>query len=94
MEAVLTQPDEQALMRKIAEYPHEVREAAELRAPHRLTYFARELAQTFHQFYGTCRVLDPEATGLSRARLKLVHATRIVLPNILQLLGLEAPERT
>jgi len=91
--SLLTQPDEQALMRKIAEYPHEVQEAAELRAPHRLTYFARELAQTFHQFYGTCRVLDPEATGLSRARLKLVHATRIVLRNILQLLGLEAPER-
>ncbi len=91
--SLLTDPDEQALMRKIGEYPHEVGEAAQLRAPHRLTYFARELAQTFHQFYGTCRVLDPDAPELSRARLKLAHATRIVLRNILHLLGLEAPER-
>jgi len=91
--SLLTHPDELALMRKIAEFPGEVAEAAELRAPHRLTYFARELAQVFHQFYGTCRVLDPEAAGLSQARLQLVEAARIVLRNILTLLGITGPER-
>jgi arginyl-tRNA synthetase len=80
-------------MRKIAEYPNELIEAANLRAPHRLTYFARELAQAFHQFYGSCRVLDAEAPELSQARLQLVRATRTVLRNILSLLGLTAPER-
>jgi len=91
--SLLTHPDEQALMRKIAEYPNELIEAAKLRAPHRLTYFARELAQAFHQFYGSCRVLDAEAPELSQARLQLVRATRTVLRNILSLLGLTAPER-
>jgi arginyl-tRNA synthetase len=90
---LLTHPDELALMRKIADFPGEVAQAAELRAPHRLTYFARELAQVFHQFYGTCRVLAPEAAELSQARLQLVQAARIVLHNILTLLGITAPER-
>ena len=91
--ALLAHDDELALMRKIAEYPHEVQEAALQRAPHRLTFFARDLAQVFHQFYTTCRVLDPEAPELSRARLMLVQATQIVLRNILGLLGITAPER-
>lgn len=90
---LLTHPDEMALMRKIAAYPQEVLDAAMLRAPHRLTYFARELAQTFHQFYNTCRVLDPQAPELSQARLQLVQATQIVLRNLLGLLGISAPER-
>ncbi len=90
---LLVHADEQALMRKIAEYPQEVADAALGRAPHRLTYFARDLAQAFHQFYGSCRVLDAEAPALSQARLKLVLATQIVLRNILGLLGIGAPER-
>lgn len=91
--SLLTDPDELALMRRIAEYPHELLTAAEYRAPHRLTFFARELAQSFHQFYGTCRVLDPDAPAMSQARLKLVHATQTVLRNCLGILGISAPER-
>ncbi|NSW57810.1 MAG: arginine--tRNA ligase [Armatimonadetes bacterium] len=91
--SLLTDPDELALMRQIAEYPHELLTAAEFRAPHRLTFFARELAQSFHQFYGTCRVLDPDAPALSQARLKLVQATQTVLRNCLGILGISAPER-
>ena len=90
--SLLTHEDELGLMRKIAEYPHEVQEAAMQRAPHRLTFFARDLAQAFHQFYGACRVLDAESPELSQARLKLVRATQIVLRNILGLLGIESPE--
>ncbi len=91
--SLLTDPDELALMRRIAEYPHELLTAAEYRAPHRLTFFARDLAQSFHQFYGTCRVLDPDAPAMSQARLKLVHATQTVLRNCLGILGISAPER-
>jgi arginyl-tRNA synthetase len=91
--SLLVHPDERALMRKIAEYPNEVREAAAQRAPHRLTYYARELAQAFHQFYGSCRVLDLEAAAVSQARLQLTEATQVVLHNILGLLGISAPER-
>lgn len=90
--SLLTHDDEAALMRKIADYPHEVQEAARLRAPHRLTFFARDVAQAFHQFYAACRVLDAEAPELSHARLTLAHATRIVIRNVLALLGIQAPE--
>jgi len=91
--SLLTAPQELALLRKLAQYPDEVALAAASRAPHRLTHFSRELAQTFHQFYTACRVLDKDNPSLSAARLKLVTGTRIVLANLLGLLGVSAPER-
>jgi len=60
--------------------------------PHRLPHFAYELAQSFHQFYTTCRVLDADQPALSQARLKLVQGTQIVLQNLLGLLGITAPK--
>ncbi|MGH3363883.1 MAG: DALR anticodon-binding domain-containing protein, partial [Nocardioidaceae bacterium] len=53
-------------------------------------------ASAFHKFYDNCRVLpqgDEQATDLHRARLLLVAATRTVLGNGLELLGVSAPER-
>jgi arginyl-tRNA synthetase len=91
--SLLTAPEEIALMRAIAEYPHELRLATEARAPHRLTTMARELAAVFHQFYTNCKVLDPEQPALSSARMGLVRAARQLLANELHMLGLDAPER-
>lgn len=91
--SVLTHPDELTLLRKIADYPQLVQRAAVDRAPHRLPHFAGELAQTFHQFYTTCRVLDADQPALSQGRLKLVQGTQIVLQNLLGLLGITAPEQ-
>lgn len=91
--SLLTHPDELRLMRWMADYPGEVASAARQRAPHRLAHLSRDLAATFHQFYGTCRVLDEGAPELSRARLALVEAARIILRNVLGLLGVSAPEQ-
>jgi arginyl-tRNA synthetase len=91
--SLLTHPDEARLLRAIADYPGEVSSAAAARAPHRLTHFVRELAAIFHQFYGTCRVLDEAEPDLSAARLALVRGTQIVLRNLLGILGVSAPER-
>ena len=91
--SLLTHPTELALMRKIADYPGEVAEAAEARAPHRLTTFARELATTLHQFYGPCIVVDAANVELSQARLALIESARVVLANICGLLGITTPER-
>ncbi len=91
--ALLKHPDEARLLRCLADYPGEVSATAADRAPHRLTHFARELAATFHQFYGACRVLDEADPELSAARLALVRGTQIVLRNLLGLLGVSAPER-
>ena len=91
--SLLKEADELALMRVLADYPHDLQQAAQARAPHRLTTMARDLAATFHQFYTTCRVLDPENIPMSTARMALVQATQRVLANMLEMMGLETPQR-
>ena len=88
----LVHDSEQALARLLSEYPETIAVSARLRAPHRLTTYARELAGAFHAFYRDCRVItdDPEVT---QARLWLSEATRQVLANTLGVLGVGAPER-
>jgi arginyl-tRNA synthetase len=93
---LLTHEKEGELLRALAEFPRVVKAAAELREPHRVARYLEELAGTYHRFYDNCRVLprgDEEITDLHRARLLLVDATRVVLANGLDLLGVSAPER-
>jgi len=90
--SLLTHPDELVLLRKLADYPAEVLRASRELAPHRLPHFALELSRTVHQFYTNCRVLDRDNPGMSRARLALVASSRIVLANILGLMGITTPE--
>ncbi|MGH9021555.1 MAG: arginine--tRNA ligase, partial [Acidimicrobiia bacterium] len=79
------------LARSLSVYPAMVAEAAELRAPHRVTGWARDLAGRFHRFYNECRVVgeDPAQT---QARLWLVEACRVGLSSALSILGVSAPE--
>jgi arginyl-tRNA synthetase len=84
------------LLKVLGEFPQIVATAAELREPHRVARYCEELAGTYHRFYDSCRVLpqgDEPATALTRARLWLVEAARIVLANGLSLLGVSAPDR-
>ena len=64
---------------------------AERRETHEIPRYAYELASAFSQFYRDCKVLGDDA-ALSGARLALVDATRSVLANALDLLGISAPE--
>ncbi|MFW6115637.1 MAG: arginine--tRNA ligase [Chloroflexota bacterium] len=91
--SLLTHESEQALIRKMLELPEVVAQAAEQRAPHRLTFYAQELASDFHGFYRDCRVVEEEAPELTRARLMLVRAARLTLAQALGLLGVAAPEQ-
>ncbi|MDH6680682.1 arginyl-tRNA synthetase [Rhodococcus sp. LBL1] len=93
---LLTHDREGDLIRTIGEYPRVVAKAAELREPHRIARYLEELAGTYHRFYDACRILpqgDEEATDLTTARLALCDASRQVLANGLELLGVSAPER-
>jgi len=90
--AVLTSDEERTLMRKLADFPEEVMGAAEACEPHRLTRYGQELGGIFHVFYTKCRVLGSEP-AVQGARLTLVQATRVVLRNLLSLMGISAPER-
>lgn len=88
----LVHPSEIDLVRKMASFPDEVLTAALERAPSRIAKYALELAGLFHSFYTDCRVIsDDEAQ--TRARLALVDAARIVLRNVLGIMGVSAPER-
>lgn len=89
---LLNTDEEKALIRKIADFPEEVRLAAKNMEPHRLTTYAHDIAGLFHSFYNSCKVIGSEK-DLMEARLSLVYATKITLKNILNLLGIEAPER-
>lgn len=93
---LLTHDKEGELLRALAEFPRVVAAAAQLREPHRVARYLEDTAAAYHRFYDNCRVLpmgDEEPTDLHRARLLLVDATRVVLANGLDLLGVSAPER-
>jgi arginyl-tRNA synthetase len=79
------------LLRRIADLPKQVADAAALRAPHRLTHYAQELAAQFHRFYTECRVLT-EDESLTRARVWLCVGSKQAIANVLGLLGVSAPD--
>lgn len=92
----LTHEREDDLLGKLAEFPRIVAGAAELREPHRIARYLEELATVYHRFYDVCWVLprgDEEVGDLHIARLWLCAASRQVLANGLDLLGVSAPER-
>ena len=80
------------LLRRLAEYPEVLTDAAADLAPHALAFYLRDLAGDFHAFYSADRVLvDDQALKL--ARLALLCATRQVLQNGLKVLGVSAPAK-
>jgi arginyl-tRNA synthetase len=80
------------LLRRLAEYPEVLTDAAAELAPHALAFYLRDLAGDFHAFYNADRVLvDDESLKL--ARLALLSATRQVLQNGLAVLGVSAPAK-
>jgi len=88
--SVLTQPEELALLKDMAEFPSIVAGAATALEPHRITGYLEGLARIAHGWYHKYRVLgEPEEA----ARLVLARAVRQVLANGLTLLGINAPER-
>jgi arginyl-tRNA synthetase len=94
--SLLSHEKENDLLKALAEYPDVVATAAELREPHRVARYLESLASSYHKFYDACRVLpqgDDPVTDLTRARLWLVEAARIVIANGLRTLGVSAPER-
>ena len=88
--SLLTEEQELALMKKLADLPEEIAAAAELLEPHRLCVYLHDLASSFHGFYNHCRV-NCEEEPLRNARLGLCKATATALKNVLTILGVHAP---
>lgn len=89
---VLTMEEELDLLRKLCDFPEEIRMAAQALEPARITRYVVDLATVFHSFYTAChvRVEDKE---LMNARLKLADSVRIVIHGILNMLKISAPEK-
>ena len=93
--ALLTDPTELQLARKLSEMSDLIAGCARDRAPFRITHYVEELASDFHGFYAACQVLPSEGrpldAELSRARLAACDAVRRVLAINLRLIGVSAP---
>jgi arginyl-tRNA synthetase len=92
----LSHDRENELLGTLAEFPGVVEAAAAFREPHRIARYLEELAGVYHGFYADCRVLpmgDESISPLHSARANLCAATKQVLANGLDLLGVSAPER-
>jgi len=91
--SLLTDPTERDTILALARFPEVFVDAAENLRPNAIADFANALADKFNTFYTKLPVIKAKPPELSDARLALVDATRIVLRNTLNLLGIEAPEK-
>jgi len=91
--SLLTTEPELTLIRKMLLLPEIVEIVAHTLEPHHLAYYAQDLATVFHSFYTQCRVVSRDDEILTKARLKLVAAAKLVLAKTLNLMGMTAPEK-
>lgn len=88
----LKHDSEVKLMKQLARFPLFIEDASSGYKPHIIANYLYETASKFNQFYRDCPVLSEKNTMLGKSRITLVDATRIVLNNALELLGISAPE--
>jgi len=96
--SLLNDQGERDLIRAMTQYPRLVQQSAEVHEPHRIAFFAHELATRFHAHWNRgkdqrdLRFVNEMNRSLSRARLALVVAVGLVLASALTILGVSAPE--
>jgi arginyl-tRNA synthetase len=88
----LTSPHEVTVMKRLADYPDTVAQAARELSPHLIAYYLKDLAGDFHSWYNAEKFLVEDA-ALKQARLALASAIQQTLVNGLGLLGVSAPEK-
>ncbi len=89
---LLKETQELDLLKSLAQFPEVVELVAHHFEPHRLAYYLRDLANSFHTYYNAHPFLSSE-DELRLARLSLIDATRTVIANGLRMLGVSAPEK-
>ena len=88
----LIHDDELYLLKHMVRFPEYINIAYENLEPQNIANYLQELSARFHKFYSHCRVIT-EDIELSKSRLALVKATKIILANGFKILGISAPER-
>lgn len=87
----LKEEEELSLIKKLIQFPYIIEVCLKTKDPYMLTVYLQESAESFHKFYDKHRVLG-EDQELTRARLALIQAAKIVLAQGLKLLGISRPE--
>jgi arginyl-tRNA synthetase len=92
-DTILHAPEERALALQLLALPDAMAAAEDKRSPNILCDYAFELAQRFSRFYAAHHILSESDEGLKDARLSLCGLVLVVLTRVLDLLGIEVPER-
>ncbi len=90
--SLLSTPEEQDLIKRIADFPTVLMQTATFIETQRITTFLETFAAEFHSFYQKHRIVT-ENRDLSCARLLLTTGVRNILKLGLDLLGVSAPQR-
>jgi arginyl-tRNA synthetase len=85
--------DESPLAQLLLDLPEVVNAVARDLEPHRLTFYAQEVAAAWHRYYHDHRIVDAAQPALSAARLHLTAAVQVTLARTLRLMGMSAPDR-
>ena len=91
-ESLLTSTHEHQLIKRLSEFPEIILLSSSESSPHYIATFLKDLAADFHSYYNANKFLSDDKE-LQNARLALIGATKIVIKNGLQLLGISAPEK-
>jgi len=89
---LLTHSAELNLIKQLIRFPEIIEDTARDYQVQRVPQYALDLADSFHRCYENCQVIS-EDKELTKARLTLVSATKVVLKNTLDLMGISAPEK-
>jgi len=86
--------DEMAFIRKVLEMGDVIKLAVENFEPHKIAFYAHELASTFHPIYDRVRALHGDVPeDVAKARLRFYRAAQVAFKRVLNLMGMTAPER-
>ena len=85
--------EEQKLLRTLRKFPEIVKKSASTFSPNLICNFAFNLAQQYNTFYEKCSILEAKTKEKKDLRLALTKATRQILKNSLELLGISIPEK-
>ena len=89
----LKEEKELKLLKVLCDFPKEIVQAAEARAPFKITNYIQKLATTIHEFYTECRVIDESNLEVTSSRLALCKAAQIVMSNALTTIGVSSPKK-
>jgi arginyl-tRNA synthetase len=89
---LLKHKSEISLIKQLLRLPEMIEDTSNDYQIQRLPQYALDLAASFHQFYRSCKVISKNR-DLTKARTALITATKIVLENTLNLIGVSSPEK-